>query len=200
MEDKIKIIKQKALDNKIPIIEDETALFLKELIVNNQVKTILEIGSAVGYSAIYMASITNNIKVDSIEKDNERFVEAVNNVTKVQLLERIRIINEDALNIDLTLLNEKYDLIFVDGPKAQYIRLVSMYEKLLKKDGYFVFDNIDFHGMVNDISLTNNRNTKQLVKKIRNFIEWINNNDNYQIAYYKLGDGIIKARKVDEDE
>ncbi|MDR1782598.1 MAG: O-methyltransferase [Bacilli bacterium] len=191
-------IKNAAIKNNIPIIEDETAEFLKDYIINNNVKSILEIGSATGYSASFMVSISDDIYVDTIEKNNDRFLEAVKNINKVNLFfnkQRIKIINEDALNIDLSLLKNEYDLIFVDGPKAQNIIIVNYFEKILKNHGSFIIDNIDFHGFVINPKKTKNRNTVQLVKKIKKFIEWINENDDYHTEYFKIGDGIIVARK-----
>lgn len=196
-------IKREALKNNVPIIEDETALFLKDYIINNNVVDILEIGSATGYSAIFMAEVADAVVVDTIEKNNARFIEAATNIKKVNIelkREKVRIINDDALKIDLKLLKDKYDMIFVDGPKAQNILIVNYFEKLLKEGGAFIVDNIDFHGMVLDPSRTRSRNTLQLVEKIKKFIEWINGNANYHTDYYKKGDGIIVARKETNNE
>ena len=115
----IQLIEQYAYDNNIPIMMKDGIEFLTNYIKENNVKTILEIGSAIGYSAIKMALVDKNIKITTIEKDKERYEIALKNIKEMNLENQITIINEDALEY---IEEGKYDLIFIDAAKAQYIK------------------------------------------------------------------------------
>jgi len=186
-------IEKKAIENNIPIIQKEGLLFITNYIKENNVKHILEIGSAVGYSAIKMALIDENIKITTIERDIDRYNEAVNNIKLVGLDNRIKIYNEDALEYIDT---NKYDLIFIDAAKAQYIKFFEKYKSNLNNNGVIISDNLKFHGFVENPELTNNRNTKQLARKIKSYIDFLKTNTEFQTTFYELGDGIsISKRK-----
>ncbi|MBE6153097.1 MAG: O-methyltransferase [Firmicutes bacterium] len=186
-------IEKKAIENNIPIIQKEGLLFITNYIKENNVKHILEIGSAVGYSAIKMALIDENIKITTIERDIDRYNEAVNNIKLVGLDNRISIYNEDALEYIDT---NKYDLIFIDAAKAQYIKFFEKYKSNLNNNGVIISDNLKFHGFVENPELTNNRNTKQLARKIKSYIDFLKTNTEFQTTFYELGDGIsISKRK-----
>ena len=116
VEDKINEIKSYAKENNVPIMMDDGIDFLTNLIRQRKVKNILEIGTAIGYSAIMMALVDENIKITSIEKDNKRYFEAIKNVKKFNLEDRITLIYNDALEIKL---KDKYDLIFIDAAKSK---------------------------------------------------------------------------------
>lgn len=189
---RIKEIEEYASLNNIPIMQKDGIEFLTDYIKNNNIKNILEIGSAIGYSAIKMALVSNDINITTIERDKERYTLAVKNINEFKLQHRITIINDDAL---YTNIEGKYDLIFIDAAKSQYIKFFEKYEKNLNEDGVIVTDNLSFHGLVEDESKTNNRNTKQLVRKIKKYIDYLNNNDNYTTSFYKLGDGIAISKR-----
>lgn len=191
----IKEIEAYALKNDIPIIQSEGKDFLIQVIQDNRIKSILEIGSAIGYSAIVMAMLNQDIKIDSIERDLNRYQQAVTNVATLQLTSQINLINADALLFDENTLKQKYDLIFVDGAKAQSQKFIEKYEPLLNEKGIILIDNINFHGFASGERKTTNRNTRQLVGKINRFKDWILNNQNYESTMYQVGDGIIVARK-----
>ena len=186
-------IEKFAFENDVPIMQKDGIEFLTNYIKENNIKNILEIGSAIGYSAIKMALVDNDIKVTTIERDLDRYNIAVKNINDFNLNDRINIINGDALEIEL---NDKYDLIFIDAAKSQYIKFFEKYELNLKQGGVIVTDNLSFHGLVEDDSKTTNRNTKQLVKKIRNYIEYLKNNKNYKTTFYSLGDGLAVSIKL----
>ena len=180
-------LKEFALINNIPIMQDGGIEFILDYIKNNNVKSILEIGSAIGYSAIRFASIDKDISVTTIERDDERYNQAVENIKAFDLDKRITIIHGDALNTEI---NGKYDLIFIDAAKSQYIKFFEKYSKNLNVDGVIISDNLSFHGLVEDDSKTNNRNTKQLVKKIRKYIEFLKSNEQFETEFLKIGDGV----------
>jgi len=182
-----------AQENNVPIMQKDGIEFLTNYIKENNIKNILEIGSAIGYSAIKMALVDNDIKVTTIEIDIDRYNLAIKNIKDFNLNDRINIINADALEVEL---NDKYDLIFIDAAKSQYIKFFEKFEKNLKTNGVIVSDNLSFHGLVEDETKTNNRNTKQLVRKIRKYIEYLKENPNYKTTFYELGDGVAISIKL----
>lgn len=180
--------------NNIPIMQKDGIKFLTKYIKENNIKNILEIGSAIGYSSIKMALVNKDIRVTTIERDKIRYREAIKNISKFKLNDRINIILGDALDIDVT---GKYDLIFIDAAKSQYIKFFEKFENNLNNKGVIVTDNLSFHGLVEDDSKTTNRNTKQLVRKIRNYIEYLKENKKYETTFYSLGDGVAISKKKD---
>lgn len=189
----IRVMEEYAEKNNIPIMQKEGIEFLTNYIKENNVKTILEIGSAIGYSAIKMALIDKNITITTIERDKERYDLAINNISNFNLNNQIEIFNEDALIFDT---DKKYDLIFIDAAKAQYIKFFEKYKKNLNENGTIISDNLEFHGLVKNKEQIKNRNTLQLVKKIEKYVNFLKDNDEFETEFIKLGDGIgISKRK-----
>ena len=192
----IEQLREKAIADNIPIMQTEGLTFMCDRLNECQASSVLEIGSAIGYSAIYMASHVEGLKIDTIERDEVRHLQAKQNVSDFNLNDRITLHFADALEFDESLLKHApYDLLFIDAAKAQYQKFFEKYVGYVKDDGMILVDNLDFHGMIFDIEHINNRNTKQLVKKIKRFKEWILNNENYESEYYPVGDGIVLIRK-----
>lgn len=183
----IRELEEYAKINNVPIMMKDGIEFLTQYIKENNVKTILEIGSAIGYSAIKMALVDKSIKVTTIERDTSRFNEAVKNIKEFNLENQIEIINADALEYEI---DKQYDLIFIDAAKAQYIKFFEKYKNNLKQNGTIISDNLDFHGLVKNPELTSNRNTKQLVRKINTYIEFLKENKEFKTEFISLGDGI----------
>ena len=184
-------IEEYAKNNNVPIMQKDGIEFLIDYIKKNNIKSILEIGTAIGYSAIKMALVDNDIKVTTIERDKNRYDVAIKNIEDFNLTDRIKIIYGDALEVEI---NDKYDLIFIDAAKAQYIKFFEKFSENLKENGAIVSDNLSFHGLVDDDSKITNRNTKQLVKKIRKYIEYLKENKDYVTTFYTLGDGVAISR------
>ncbi len=186
-------IKRQAEKNDIPIMTDDGIEYLTNYIKENNIKHILEIGTAVGYSAIKMALVSDDIEVTTIERDEKRYLEAVKNIKKLKLEDRITIIFKDALNVSLS---DKYDLIFIDAAKAQSINFFEKFEKILKAHGTILTDNMNFHGLVdkplNEIS---SRNVRGLVRKINNYHDFLVSNDDYITQFLDVGDGIALSVK-----
>lgn len=159
---RIEDLKEYAKNNGVPIMQDGGIEFIVDYIKNNNVKSILEIGTAIGYSAIKFASINQDIQVTSIERDDTMYKEAVENVRHFNLDNQIKLIHDDALYTDI---GGKYDLIFIDAAKSQYIKFFEKYKQNLDKNGVIITDNLSFHGLVEDETKIKSRNTKQLVKK-----------------------------------
>ena len=183
----IRRLEEYAKENNVPIMMKDGIEFLTQYIKENNVKRVLEIGSAIGYSAIRMALVDKDIKVTTIERDTNRYNEAVKNIKEFNLENQIEIINADALEYTT---DKQFDLIFIDAAKAQYIKFFEKYKTNLKQDGTIISDNLDFHGLVKNPELTSNRNTKQLVRKINTYIEFLKENKEFKTEFISLGDGI----------
>ncbi|MBQ3420883.1 MAG: class I SAM-dependent methyltransferase, partial [Romboutsia sp.] len=136
----VKKIREDALNNKVPIMMDDGINFLTNYIIKKQVKNILEIGTAVGYSAIMMCLCSPNVKVTTIERDEKRYLEALNNIKKLDLEDRITLIYNDAANVKL---EDEYDLIFIDAAKAQNMKFFKMFENNLNTGGAIITDNLN---------------------------------------------------------
>lgn len=187
-------IKDFAKENNIPIMQDGGMDFICNYIKENNIKSILEIGSAIGYSAIRFASINEDITITTIERDKERYEEAVKNIKNESLDNRITIYNADALEFST---DDKFDLIFIDAAKSQYIKFFEKYKINLNENGVIVSDNLSFHGFVEHPELTHNRNTRQLVGKIRRYINFLKDNTEFTTSFYNVGDGVSVSKKND---
>ena len=184
--------------NNIPIMLSDGIDFLCKYIKDNNIKNILEIGSAIGYSAIRMASVDNNINIITIEKDTYRYNEALLNIKKFGLSDRITIINDDAYNVEF---NNKFDLIFIDASKSNNISFFLKFKKNLDNNGVIITDNLSFHGLVEDESLIKTKNQRGIVRHIKKYIEFLDNNLEFDTRYISVGDKIsISKRKENKNE
>ena len=191
----LKEIEDYAKENNIPIMQKEGIEFLTKYINDNDIKTILEIGSAIGYSAIKMALINENIKITTIERDKKRYDRAVKNINKFNLENQITIINDDAFNVDIS---DKYDLIFIDAAKAQYIKFFEKFKNNLNSHGIIISDNLDFHGLTENVQDIQSRNLRQLVRKVNNYRDFLNNNNEFNTIFYHVGDGVAVSKRKKE--
>ena len=184
---------EKYADQKgIPIMEKEGIEFLTEFVRLNNVKNILEIGSAIGYSAIKMALASDDVNVTTIERDKDRYIEAVKNVKKLGLDSKITLILADALEFNTS---EEYDLIFIDAAKSQYIKFFNKFSKNLKEKGYIITDNINFHGLTNSDKTKMSRNLRQLITKLEKYINFLKDNEEFKTRFFEVGDGIDISRR-----
>ncbi len=179
--------------NKVPIMSKETIDTINDIINKNSFNSILEIGTAIAYSTINFANNKNIKKITSIERDEERYIIAISNVKKSKL-SNIELIYADALKIDI---KQKYDLIIIDAAKAQNINFFNKYKNNLNENGIIIIDNLQFHGFVGNSSKIKSKNLRQLVQKIEKFIDFLNNNDEYDVKYIEVGDrlGVCKKKK-----
>ena len=178
--------------NSVPIMQKEGIEFMCNFIREHNIKSILEIGSAIGYSAIQMALVNEDIHVTTIERDEPRYLEAIKNIKAAHLENRIQIIFGDALETEV---NGSYDLLFIDAAKAQYIRFFDRYTPFLQTNGYVITDNLDFHGLVAHPEKTKNKNTKDLVRKISRFRQYLSEREDYDTTFYTFGDGVAISKK-----
>lgn len=190
----IRDMKKYAVDNNVPIMTEGGINYLTKYIKKNNVKNILEVGTAIGYSAIMMCSVSDDIFVTTIERDEKRYLEALKNIKKAKLEDRIDLIYHDALDVNIT---GKYDLIFIDAAKAQNRNFFEKFKKNLNKDGTIITDNMNFHGLVNkDLNSIESRNLRQLVRKVKEYKEFLENNKEFSTEFYDIGDGIAVSKEV----
>ena len=193
----MKELEEYAKINNIPIMQKDGILYLINYIKENNIKNILEIGSAIGYSSIMMASINSDIRITTIERDKDRYDLAVFNIKKYNLDKQINIIYGDAVDTDIT---GMYDLIFIDAAKGKNIFFFEKYKNNLVKGGTIITDNLSFHGLVEDSDLVKTKNQRGIVNKIKNFISFLDNNEEFATEYIPVGDKIaISKRRSDYD-
>lgn len=176
-----------AKENNIPIMLKDGIEYLCHYIEENNILTILEIGSAIGYSSIKMALVDPDIKITTIEKDYNRYLKAVDNIQKFNLENQITILNEDALDSEI---DSKFDLIFIDASKGNNINFFNKYKYNLNSQGTIITDNLSFHGLVEDENLIKTKNQRGIVKKIKNYISFLENNSEFDTTYVPVGDKI----------
>ena len=186
-------IKDYAKKENIPIMNDEGIEFLTSFIEKKGAKDILEIGTAIGYSAIMMALVNSSIHVTTIERDEARYLEALKNIKALDLENRITLIYNDALNVEL---EGDYDIIFIDAAKGKNQDFFNHFEKNLREDGFIITDNMGFHGYVemNEEEIPS-KNIKGIVKKIKDYIYFLENHMQYKTTIYKIGDGIAVTER-----
>ncbi len=185
-------IQKMAMEHEVPIVMDEGSDFICNYIKEHNCKSIFEIGTAIGFSTVKFAKLAGDIKVTTIEIDRERFDAAQKNIEESGCKDRITSLFGDALEARI---DTKFDLIFIDAAKAQYIKFFEKYKSNLTPGGVFISDNLSFHGMVEDLSLTHNYSTIKLVKKIRKYIDFLKNNEEFETEFFKVGDGIAVSKR-----
>lgn len=199
LQKKLKEIKKEALEDKVPIMNDETLSFITNLIARKNIRNILEIGTAVGYSSIVMALTNPNIKIVTIEKDNARYMKALKNIKEMNLEDQITLIFNDALEVSF---KEKFDLIIIDAAKSKNLEFFENFERNLDEGGTIITDNLSFHGYVEkDLKEIESRNVRSLVKKIREYRDFLENHPKYKTVIHEIGDtiSVTERRNIDED-
>ena len=189
----LKEIKQKALSEHIPIIMDDTLLEIEKRMQEKKPTKILEIGTAVGYSAICFSKfLDENGKIDTIERDEERVKEAIENISQMELEDKINIIVGDAVEI-LPTLNEKYDMVFIDAAKGKYPFFLKEALRLLSDNGTIFADNILYKGYV--MSDYNKHKQRTAVRNLREYIKEVTQNPNLETEILEVGDGLAITKR-----
>ena len=184
----LKEIREYGEKNDVPISKEDTLNFLLTTIKENKCKQVLEIGTAIGYATIAFAFLDCVKQVESVEKDENRFNLARENIEKSGLKNKITIYNMDA-KIFLQNNEKTYDFIYLDGPKGQYINYLPYLLKMLNKNGILVADNLFFHGMVTgEIPVT--KGCRSMIKGLKNYIQEITTNPNLETKILNIGDGL----------
>ena len=186
-------IKQKALEEHIPIIMDDTLEIIANILTKDKPKRILEIGTAVGYSAIcFSRYLSENGVIDTIERDDQRIKQANENVNKLGLESKIHIHSGDAVEI-LPTLTEKYDVIFIDAAKGKYPFFLKESERLLNPHGIIFADNILYKGYV--MSDYNKHKQRTAVRNLREYIKEVTENPNFETEILEVGDGLAISKR-----
>ena len=175
-------IKEKALENHIPIIMDDTLEVIAKILTEKKPKRILEIGAAVGYSAMcFLKYLAEDGLIDTIERDEERIEEAKQNFKKVEVENKINLYEGDAVEI-LPTLSEKYDVVFIDAAKGKYPFFLKEAIRMLNQDGIIFADNILYKGYV--MSDYNKHKQRTAVRNLREYIKEI----------LEVGDGLAISK------
>ena len=189
----LNIIKKKALNEHIPIILDDTLEYIYELYKNKKINSILEIGTAVGYSAI---CFTNFLKkdgfIDTIERDESRADKAKENIQKAEVEDKINIFLGDAVEI-LPTINKKYDMVFIDAAKGKYPFFLKEALRLLNDNGIILADNILYKGYV--MSDYNKHKQRTAVRHLREYIKETTENPKLDTQILEIGDGLAITKK-----
>mgnify|MGYP004555952701 FL=1 len=192
--EELEIIKKKALEEHIPIIMDDTLEVIEEKLKDIEVKRLLEIGTAVGYSAMCFSQfLDEDGKIDTIERDTERVTEARENIKKVGVSEKINIIEGDAVEI-LPTMDEKYDVVFIDAAKGKYPFFLKEALRMLKPNGIIFADNILYKGYV--MSDYNKHKQRTAVRNLREYIKEISENPNLETEILEVGDGLAISKNI----
>ena len=185
-------IKEKALENHIPIIMDDTLEVIAKILTEKKPKRILEIGTAVGYSAMCFSKyLAEDGLIDTIERDEERIEEAKQNFKKVEVENKINLYEGDAVEI-LPTLNEKYDVVFIDAAKGKYPFFLKEALRMLKQDGIIFADNILYKGYV--MSDYNKHKQRTAVRNLREYIKETTENPNLETEILEVGDGLAISK------
>lgn len=188
-------IHDEARKEHVPIMLDDGMAFLLNYIRKHEgIRDILEVGTAVGFSAINMAKIRWDNTIDTLEINPKMYEKSIQNIKNEQLDDRIHVHLIDGAAFET---NKIYDLIFIDAAKSQYRRYLEHFMKNSRIGTVFIFDNLNFHGIVDNEELSSNRSTIQMVHKIKKFREHLLNDDRFITSYYEVGDGIaVSVRKI----
>lgn len=192
----IRDMRRFAADNQVPVINDEGLVLMLELVDLIKPKRFLEIGTAIGFCAVNMATYDAHVTIDTIEKNPDMVRKAEKYIREAKLETRIRIHTGDALELDPALLTPPYDMIFIDAAKAQYLRFFEKYHLFLSAEGIIITDNLLFHGLVCQDGEIDSKNLRHLVTKIREFNQWLSENQNFKTRFFAIGDGMAVSRKV----
>ncbi|MHA6260337.1 O-methyltransferase [Sporosarcina sp. CAU 1771] len=192
----IKEMENYAEKHWVPIMDRLAIDALIGLLRIQKPERILEIGSAIGYSAIRMAKGLPNVSVVTVERDSERYKKAVDYIDRGELTDRIQIIEADALDLDMSQLGkESFNAIFIDAAKGQYMRFFEKYAAVLAPGGVIYCDNMFMNGMVLQEDLDIPRRSRTMVRNIKEFTRWVMEHPDYEAVLLPIGDGMLIATK-----
>lgn len=184
-------MEQFAKENFVPIMQLPAIELLLQMLRIQQPKSILEIGTAIGYSAIRMAEALPETKIVSIERDENRVQQAKHFLSKSSVAEQVEIISGDALEVDIENYHSAFDAIFIDAAKGQYQKFFEKYSPLIKQGGIIYIDNMYMHGL-SDLDLSEvPRRKRTMIRNLHQFADWMIENEDYQSTFFPVGDGLL---------
>lgn len=189
------LVRSYAEEHHVPIMEETGIEELLALLREQNPGNILEIGSAIGFSAIKMAAGMPGCQIDTIERDDIRYEKALEFISLAGMSEEIRIFHADALEMDLARLEPSYDAIFIDAAKGQYEKFFNKYESLLAGNGLIYCDNMHMHGMAEMDILDIPRRKRTMIRNLKAFKEYMMDHPSYEAKLLPVGDGIMICRK-----
>lgn len=195
--DELNKIREYAKENHIPIMLNNTARFLIKTIKENKPKNVLEIGTAIGYSGIAMLNSLEDLNLKTVELSEDRFKLAVENFNKFGFANRAEALNEDALKTLTALIRnqEKFDFIFLDGPKSHYKDYINNLIEMLNKNGMIFCDNVLFQNMVLS-NIEPPKKHRTIVRNLREFIRIIQENNKLNVQIIDVEDGVALIKKI----
>ena len=190
-EDELRKIKELALENHIPIIMDDTLEVIEKILVQEKPKRILEIGTAVGYSAACFARMNEDTIIDTIELNEERYNEALINLEKIGIKDRVNVFLGNAVEI-LPTLNNEYDIVFIDANKGKYPVFLQEAIRMIKTNGLIIADNVLYKGYV--MSDYNKHKQRTAVRHLREYLKEATENEMLETEILEVGDGLAITR------
>ncbi|GAB3795148.1 O-methyltransferase [Virgibacillus kimchii] len=186
-----------AQKNHIPIMDPVSMQFVTQLIQMQKPKTILEIGTAIGYSALRMAEAFHHAKVTTIERDINRYYQAKENVKRLNKENQIELIYGDAMEVLPSLPPESFEMIFIDAAKGKYKHFFELSHPLLKYNGIILSDNVLFRGYVTDPENIKQPRHRKMVNKLQEYNRFISGHSEYSTSIIPIGDGVAISMKVE---
>ena len=190
-EEELKKVKELALENHVPIIMDDTLEVIEKLLTDEKPKRILEIGTAVGYSASCFARVLDDVIIDTIELSEERYNEALINLEKIGVKDRVNVYLGNAVDI-LPTLTENYDMVFIDANKGKYPVFLQEAIRMINNNGLIVADNVLYKGYV--MSDYNKHKQRTAVRHLREYIKEVTENPSLETEILEIGDGLAITR------
>ncbi|MFC0561872.1 O-methyltransferase [Halalkalibacter alkalisediminis] len=193
--EQVEMIEAYAKEHQVPIMDLVGMESLLQLLKLHQPKRILEIGTAIGYSAIRMAQALPDVEILTIERDRARYEEAIKNIKALNLMDRIEVKYGDALDLAQILESAPlFDVLFIDAAKGQYQRFFDLYGRFVKTGGVIYSDNVLFRGLVADENIDNKR-LRKIAEKINGYNQWLINHEGYDTRILPVGDGLAVSIK-----
>ncbi|SEJ23166.1 Predicted O-methyltransferase YrrM [Bhargavaea ginsengi] len=189
-----------AREHRVPIMQLEGMEALLQILRVQRPKRILEIGTAIGYSAIRMAEALPGTQVVTIEREPAMQDKAENNIGESDAAERIRLVRGDALELGDNLPEGPFDALFIDAAKGQYKRFFDIYEPLLSDSGVIYCDNMFMHGLAAENPKDIPKKNRTMIRKLKEFTEWLMSHPGYDSALLPVGDGLMISTKKESTE
>ncbi|MER1986057.1 MAG: O-methyltransferase [Solibacillus sp.] len=188
-------MEQFAAENHVPIMQLAGIESLNQLLRIQNPKSILEIGTAIGYSAMRMAQALPETNIVTIERDEVRVAHARNFIARSQVADRITVIEGDALDVDVESIQSTFDAVFIDAAKGQYQKFFEKYSPLVPSGGVLYIDNMYMHGL-SDLDIKEvPRRKRTMIRNLKTFSEWIMAHPDYTSAFFPVGDGLLICLK-----
>lgn len=188
-------MEQYAQNHHVPIMQLDAIEVLTQILRIQKPKTLLEIGTAIGYSAIRIAEAVPDCHIVTIERDEERIQLAKEFIAESNVGNRITLIEGDALEVDVAELPSAFDAVFIDAAKGQNMRFFETYSPLVPSGGVIYIDNMYMHGLSELPIEEVPRNKRSMIRKLKEFTEWITNHPDYQTTFVPVGDGLLICLK-----